>query len=353
MYRFCLLLYGLFVSHVVLAERDIERVGEAISHPWGMDAIDERTVLVTSRQGSLFKIDIPSSQTSEVRGIPDSVAIGQGGLLDVVVRNSDIYLCYTKQVATGRYTTAIFKAFLKNDRLSNGKDIFVSNHSSSAGYHFGCRLVIHDDELYASLGDRGDRFNAQMPDNHAGSIIRISLTGTAINSAQDDWLPEIHSIGHRNPQGMTLMPNGELWAHEHGPQGGDEINVIQRGRNYGWPVVSYGEEYGGGEIGLSYSPEGYTDPIWTWVPSIAPSGMSFYSGDMFPEIKGSLLVGSLKFRRIYSVKLNEKQQPISESIWLDKELGRIRDIAVMKDGSILVLNDQADGGLYRITEVKK
>jgi len=353
LYRFCLLLCGLFVSHVVLAERDIERVGEAISHPWGMDAIDERTVLVTSRQGAIFKIDIPSSQTDEVRGIPDSVAIGQGGLLDVAVRNGDVYLCYTKEVAPYRYTTAIFKAHLENDHLIDGKDLFVSNHSSSAGYHFGCRLVISDEQLYASLGDRGDRINAQMPDNHAGSIIRISLTGAAINSAQDDWLPEIHSIGHRNPQGMTLMPNGELWAHEHGPQGGDEINVIQRGSNYGWPVVSYGEEYGGGEIGLNYSPAGYVDPIWTWIPSIAPSGMSFYSGDMFPEIKGSLLVGSLKFRRIYSVVLNEKQQPISESIWLDKELGRIRDIAVMKDGSILVLNDQVDGGLYRIYEMKK
>lgn len=341
------------VSHVVLAERAIEKVSDAIAHPWGMDFIDEKMVLITSRQGALFKIDIPLHETEEIKGIPDSIAIGQGGLLDVAVRNSDIYLCYTKQVAPHRYTTAIFKARLENDRLINGKDLFVSNHSSSAGYHFGCRLVIGDDGLYASLGDRGDRLNAQKPDNHAGSIISISLAGTTLSNGQNDWLPEIHSIGHRNPQGMTLMPNGELWAHEHGPQGGDEINVIQQGGNYGWPVISYGEEYGGGEIGLNYSPDGYTDPIWTWIPSIAPSGMSFYSGDMFPEIKGSLLVGSLKFRRIYSVVLNEKQRPISESIWLDKELGRIRDIAVMKDGSILVLNDQVDGGLYRIYEVKK
>ena len=318
-----------------------------------MDFIDERKVLVTSRQGALFKVDIPTNETDEIKGIPDSVAIGQGGLLDVAVLKGDVYLCYTKEVAPSRYTTAIFKAHLENDRLINGKDLFVSNHSSSAGYHFGCRLVISDDQLYASLGDRGDRLNAQKPDNHAGSIIRISLTGTPINNAKDDWLPEIHSIGHRNPQGMTLMPNGELWSHEHGPQGGDEINVIQLGSNYGWPIISYGEEYGGGEIGLNHSPAGYIDPIWTWVPSIAPSGMNFYSGDMFPEIKGSLLVGSLKFRRIYSVALNEKKRPISESVWLDKELGRIRDIAVMKDGSILVLNDQVDGGLYRIYEVKK
>ena len=353
MYRFCLLLCAFLVSHALLAERAIEKVSDAIAHPWGMDFINEKTVLVTSRQGALFKIDIPSHETEEIKGIPDSIAIGQGGLLDVAVRNSDIYLCYTKQVAPHRYTTAIFKADLESDRLINGKDLFVSNHSSSAGYHFGCRLVIGDDGLYASLGDRGDRLNAQKPDNHAGSIISISLAGTTLSNGQNDWLPEIHSIGHRNPQGMTLMPNGELWAHEHGPQGGDEINVIQQGGNYGWPVISYGEEYGGGEIGLNYSPDGYTDPIWTWIPSIAPSGMSFYSGDMFPEIKGSLLVGSLKFRRIYSVVLNEKQRPISESIWLDKELGRIRDIAVMKDGSILVLNDQVDGGLYRIYEVKK
>ena len=219
-----------------------------------MDFIDERNGIGYQSSRALFKIDIPSNETDEIKGIPDSVAIGQGGLLDVAVRNSDVYLCYTKQVAPYRYTTAIFKAHLENDRLINGKDLFVSNHSSSAGYHFGCRLVISDDGLYASLGDRGDRLNAQKPDNHAGSIIRISLTGTAISNAQDDWLPEIHSIGHRNPQGMTLMPNGELWAHEHGPQGGDEINVIQRGSNYGWPVISYGEEYGGGEIGLNYSP---------------------------------------------------------------------------------------------------
>ena len=341
------------VSHALLAERAIEKISDAIAHPWGMGFIDEKTVLVTSRQGALFKIDILSNEIGEIKGVPNSLAIGQGGLLDVAVRNSDVYLCYTKQLMPYRYTTAIFKAHLEGDRLINAKDLFVSNHSSSSGYHFGCRMVISDDVLYASLGDRGDRLNAQKPDNHAGSIIRIPLNGIAITSAQDEWLPEIHSIGHRNPQGMTIMPNGELWAHEHGPQGGDEINVIQRGSNYGWPVISYGEEYGGGEIGLNYSPDGYIDPIWTWIPSIAPSGLSFYSGDMFPEIKGSLLVGSLKFRRIYSVKLNEEQRPISESIWLDKKLGRIRDIAVMKDGSILVLNDQVDGGLYRIHEVKK
>ena len=163
-----------------------------------------------------------------------------------------------------------------------------------------------------------------------------------------NWQNDIFSKGHRNPQGMALNPyNGEIWLHEHGPRGGDEINIVQSGLNYGWPKVSYGEEYSGGKIGLGTSAKGYEEPIWKWVPSIAPSGMAFYQGTMFPDLDGHLLVGSLKFRSLYLVAL-DNNRPISQSVLFQNVIGRIRDVDVAADGSIYLLNDEKDGGVYRV-----
>ena len=247
---------------------------------------------------------------------------------------------------------AIASATLDGFQLLKLKDIFVSNHRSPSGAHFGCRLVISGNHLYASLGDRGERKNAQNPSNHAGSIIRLNLAKPEPANSLQGWLPEIYSMGHRNPQGLALQPKtGLLWSHEHGPRGGDEINLIEQNGNYGWPTVSYGKEYIGGDIGLNSSPDGYTDPLWIWDPSIAPSGMTFYNGDMFPEWRGNLLVGALKFTSIYRIIIDpDSNLPVSEERLFNDEIGRVRDVEQANDGSILVLSDAPNGGLYRITQ---
>jgi glucose/arabinose dehydrogenase len=257
---------------------------------------------------------------------------------------------------------AIDSANIVNDKLIKRLTIFESNKPSWSGYHFGCRLEITNGQLYASLGERGNRYNSQDPSSHAGSIIRINFDGSVPNDNPklDGWAPENFSIGHRNPQGMKLNPETqEIWSHEHGPKGGDEINIIFSGNNYGWPVVSHGFEYGTEDkVSEHDSLPGFNDPEWVWIPSIAPSGMDFYpvasnEKTMFPDLQGNLLVGSLKFRRLYSISIHEDGLPESESILIDGTLGRIRDVAVAKDGSILILNDESSlskpgGGLYRI-----
>jgi glucose/arabinose dehydrogenase len=229
--------------------------------------------------------------------------------------------------------------------------------------------------IYASLGDRGERANGQNPATNAASIIRINLDGSvpADNPLLPGWAPENFTIGHRNPQGMAMHPRtGAIWTHEHGPRGGDEINIIRPadyegaqieasdgGGNYGWPAVSHGREYATGRrVSQHDSLPGYVDPVWVWDPSIAPSGMAFYpdaddgndTGRMFPEFEGHLLVGSLKFRRLYLVGLNEDGLPASERVIIDGQIGRIRDVAVAPPGpfagAILLLSDEAQGGLY-------
>lgn len=346
-------LLGLILACASTAQAfTIERIGGSISHPWGMAQISETEVLVTARAGALLHIDLATGIQQAVKPAPIVSSFRQGGMLDVAydADSKQVYICYSKPASSG-VGLAIASGRLEGARLEGLEDIFVSNHSSGSGAHFGCRLVLDGEYLYASLGDRGDRENAQDTANHAGSILRFNLQTPERGNTQEGWLPEHYSIGHRNPQGMALQPNtGLLWAHEHGPRGGDEINLIQQNKNYGWPVVSYGKEYVGGDIGLDYSPQGYEDPVWIWDPSIAPSGMSFYDGAMFPEWQGSLLVGALKFTSIYRVEFDpETNRPIAEERLFNGEFGRVRDVEQAFDGSILVLSDAPDGGLYRIS----
>lgn len=340
----------------------LEAIGPALEHPWGMDFLDDTKLLVTERVGGLQLIDLSTGAASKITNLPEVVAERQGGLLDVLVDQDSLYLCYAKQQKDG-VVTAIDRAILSGTQLEYRQTIFMTNTPSRSAIHFGCRLAAQDGYLFASLGDRGTREHAQNPDIHAGSIIRISLKdkAQADDPEASSWLAETFSIGHRNPQGLAIHPDtGALWSHEHGPKGGDEINIIKSGNNYGWPVVSHGREYMSGlRVSKFDSLDGYVDPKWVWVPSIAPSGMAFYpakdgSSAMFPELSGSLLVGSLKFRRLYQVMLDEDGMPKSETILIDKTLGRIRDVAVAKDGSILLLNDAGrsanpPGGLYRIS----
>ena len=337
----------------------IEQIGGPIEHPWGVAQISENEVLVTVRAGEVLRVALDTGQQAALQPVPLVASFRQGGMLDVAYdpATSEVYLCYSKPVAGGA-TVAVATAELKGTQLEGLTDIFVSNHRASAGVHFGCRLALTGDHLFASLGDRGDRDNSQDATSHAGSIVRIDRGSPQTKNqvlqranSQPEWLPEIYSIGHRNPQGLALQPKtGLLWAHEHGPRGGDEINLIQQNQNYGWPTVSYGKEYVGGEIGLSYSPEGFQDPLWIWDPSIAPSGMTFYDADMFPEWQGDLLVGALRFTSIYRVEFDaQTNRPVSEQRLFNGEFGRVRDVEQAWDGSLLVLSDAPDGGLFRVS----
>jgi len=346
----------------VRAEKiQIEKIGPTLKNPWGMDFINESELLVTEKRGRIFRINISNGSFFEIENVPKVASSRQGGLLDIIYNEGIVYYCYSKDTAEG-VVLAIDRAFILDDKLEKTKTIFESNNPSWSSYHFGCRLEISKGKLFATLGDRGDRSNAQDASNHAGSIIRLNLNGSIPpdNPKLEGWASEIFSIGHRNPQGLKLNPETkEIWSHEHGPRGGDEINLVIAGENYGWPLVSHGFEYGSSDKVSEYeSLPGYNDPEWFWVPSIAPSGMDFYpsngtSSDMFPELKGNLLVGSLKFKRLYSISFNESGMLESESILIDSTLGRIRDVAIAEDGAILILNDESSlsrpqGGLYRV-----
>ena len=368
----------------------IERVGPTLSHPWGMEFLDHDTVLVTERGGRLLRIDLADGKATQITGVPRVYARRQGGLLDVATIDGHVYLCYAA-LLDGGSATAIDRAVLDGNRLVKRQTIFTGNETSRSGHHFGCRMQLTGGMIYASLGDRGERANGQNPATNAASIIRINLDGSvpAGNPRLPGWAPENFTIGHRNPQGMAMHPHtGAIWTHEHGPRGGDEINIIRPadhegsrdgaedagtgngGGNYGWPSVSHGREYATGRrVSQHDSLPGYVDPVWVWDPSIAPSGMAFYpdagggtdnasspgshmlpEAGMFPEFAGHLLVGSLKFRRLYLVELDEDGLPASERVIIDGQIGRIRDVAVAPSGpfagAILLLSDEAQGGLY-------
>ena len=351
------------------AAATIERIGPPMAHPWGMEFLDHDTVLVTLRGGRLMRIDLSDGKATEITGVPDVFNRRQGGLLDVAMIDGHVYLCYSA-VLNGKSSTAIDRAVIEGNALVRRQTIFTGNNLARSGHHFGCRLQVTGGMIYASLGDRGDRDNAQDPATHAGSLIRINLDGSIphINPKPDGWAPEIFSIGHRNPQGMAMHPRtGDIWTHEHGPRGGDEINILRpdkdAGANYGWPKVSHGREYATGlRVSRNDSLPGYVDPVWVWIPSIAPSGMAFYpdyapgndgGGGMFPDFRGHLLVGSLKFRRLYLVELGPDGRPAGERVILDGRIGRIRDVAVAPEGphqgQIMLLSDESQGGLWRLT----
>ena len=267
----------------------LELVGRPLQHPWGMDFLNHDEVLITERPGRIVKVVISSGNTTLVTGVPKVFAQGQGGLLDIVVdkqnkgNETNVYFCYSFRGSKG-IGTAIDKGIFREDEIVNIESLFVSNHLLNSRKHFGCRLLIIKDTLFATLGDRGKKDTTQDKKNHSRAVIRIPL-----NIGKNPKLKRnitIFSIGHRNPQGLALNPNtNQIWNHEHGPREGDEINILVEGQNYGWPLVTSGKEYLGGKIGIGTSSPYHVSPIWTWIPSIAPSGMAFYDKSMFNEFK--------------------------------------------------------------------
>lgn len=349
-----------------------QRVAYGLDHPWSLAFLPGGQMLITERPGRLRVVDKDGTLRRPVSGVPDVAAQGQGGLLDVIVdsdfaANRTIYFCFAQAAADGGgNSTALARARLAQelDRLEDVKVIFSQRPKYASSAHFGCRIVEGrrdgkaDGTLYLTLGDRFRRMaDAQTLDNHHGKIVRIDKSGAVPKDnpfvSVGGALPEIWSYGHRNLQGAALAPDGRLWVHEHGPQGGDEINLPAPGRNYGWPVITYGENYGGGKIGEGNSrKDGMEQPVHYWVPSIAPSGMAFLSGTRYgPAWQGNLFVGALAGRHLARIEWRYEGSAVKvmrESRLLVDLGERIRDVRQGPDGLLYVLTDSSAGSLIRL-----
>jgi aldose sugar dehydrogenase len=361
----------LIVSGAITSAQTVrpEVVASGLQHPWAVAFLPEGRFLVTERPGFLRVIEPTGAVGEPVKGLPSVVAEGQGGLLDVVLdadfaRNQTLFFCFSEAGAGGN-GTALARARLSDDlsRLEGVKVIFRQIPKVRSSAHFGCRIVESrtegraDGRLFLTLGERYHRKeDAQKLDNHLGKVVRIHKDGSVPLDnpfvGRPGALPEIWSYGHRNPQGAALAPDGTLWIHEHGPQGGDEINLPKAGQNYGWPVVTFGENYGGGQIGEGLTAKaGMTAPLHYWVPSIAPSGMAFLTGERYGQAwVGNLFVGSLKFGYLNRIEL---ARPFSGKVVNEYPLladggERIRDVRQGPDGLLYLLTDQARGRLIRL-----
>jgi glucose/arabinose dehydrogenase len=331
-----------------------------LDHPWSLAFLPDGRLLVTERPGRLRTVGKDGRLDPRAVGaLPAGVVEhGQGGLLDVALHprfaeNGWVYLSYAARDGTG-VGTEVARGRLAGDRLVDVETIFRMQPKSGGGRHFGSRLVFdRAGYLFVTLGDRGEQDRAQKLDDHAGKIVRLHDDGRvpADNpfAQRAGAKPEVWSLGNRNVQGAAMHPRtGVLWAHEHGPQGGDEVNVIRGGTNYGWPVITYGVNYGiGTKIGEGTSKPGMAQPIHYWVPSIAPSGMAFYDGDRFPRWKGDLFVGALRDQMLVRLRL-DGEKVVKEERMLQRALGRIRDVRAGPDGLIYLLTDEPDGKLVRL-----
>lgn len=339
-------------------------INNELTQPWGMDFLPGKKLLVTEKAGDIKLIDLTTGTLKDISGSkPESVVQGQGGLLDLAIdpdfkTNPWVYFSYAAK-GEGGFGTEVGRAMLKENRLINFETLFVATPKKSSRYHFGSRLVFDDKKLlYISLGDRGDRHEAQNSNNHIGTIVRINRDGSIPKNnpfVTDKSIPdEIYSYGHRNVQGIVFdEENKRLWATEHGPQGGDELNIIKPGLNYGWPKITYGKEYGSGRsIGDGVTAKNIEAPLWQWTPSIAPSGLAIYRGDMFPAWKGNILAGALKYQLIARMSYNGKSVAEEERLF-EQDLGRIRDVAVDEEGAVYVLIDSSKSEILKITPVNK
>ncbi len=329
-----------------------------LEQPWSLAFLPDGRMLVTEKAGRLRIVRDGTLDPQPVAGLPEVTVHGQGGLMDVALHprfseNGLVYLSYAARGSDG-VGTEVARGRLAGHQLENVQVIFRQSPKGSRGQHFGSRLVFdRQGLLYITLGDRGEMARAQKPDDHAGSVIRLHDDGRVPKDnpfvGQPGWKPEKFTLGNRNQQGAALHPTtGALWTHEHGPQGGDEVNVIRAGANYGWPVITYGVNYGiGTRIGEGTSKAGMEQPLHKWVPSIAPSGMAFYMGDRFPKWRGDLFVGALRAELLVRLKL-DGEKIVHEERLLKGALGRIRDVRAGPDGLIYLLTDESRGVLARL-----
>jgi glucose/arabinose dehydrogenase len=328
----------------------LEEVATGLGIPWGMVMLDRGQLLITEREGRIQRLDLNSGELTKISGLPELTSSGQGGLLDVASEGpyqpgNWLYFTYS-QGPRRQMTTVLARAKLQANRMVDWQELLVTKAVSSTGRHFGSRIVFDGQgHLFFSVGDRGERPNGQDLKTHAGSIIRLKLDGTVPDDnpfvGRNDALAEIWSYGHRNPQGLAYdRDKQQLWAIEHGPRGGDEINLIRRGENYGWATVSHGKEYWGPlAVGEATSMPGMVDPIKVYTPSIAPGSLLLYSGDAFPKWRGNLLSGALKLQHLNRVVFDSAGQAVKEERLLQDLAERIRAVLQSPEGWIYLSTD--------------
>ena len=321
----------------------LETVAADIANPWGMTWLPDGSMLVTEKSGILYHIK--NNQKTEIKNVPEVYNRGQGGLLDIAVHpkyvtNGWIYITYSSTEGGGEGgNTKLIRAKLENESLVQIESLYKAMPNTTKGQHFGSRIVFDNEGyLYFSVGDRGEHYvNPQDINRDGGKIYRLNDDGSIPKDnpfvGKAGAKEAIYTYGNRNPQGMAKNPlTGAIWLHEHGPKGGDEINIVKKGANYGWPVVTYGIDYSGATISEESQKAGIEDPIYYWVPSIAPSGMTFVTGDLYPDWKGHLLVGSLKFQYLELLELKGNEVVGRQKIATD--IGRVRNVAQGPDGYI-------------------
>lgn len=337
-------------------------IAEGLDHPWALGFLPDGRMLVTERSGQL-RIISDGVAGEPIVGTPNVYNEGQGGLLDLALApdfetSGQIYLTFSERAGDAGLQrgqgTAVLSARLvlegDSGHLEDSQVIFRMNRFTTTNRHFGSRVVIgNDGNLFVTLGERGDQDRAQDFGDLAGAIVRIAPDGSvpSDNPKPEGWAPELWSKGHRNPQGATLRDDGVLFTVEHGARGGDEVNMPQPGANYGWPVITYGVDYSGVPIGVGTEKAGLEQPLHYWDPSISPSGLDFYDGELLPEWQGDLLAGGLSGQLLVRLDM-EGDTVVSEERLFEGQLGRIRDVRVGPDGAIYLLTDEDNGRLIRV-----
>ena len=336
----------------------VTAVASGLSHPWSLAFLPDGRMLVTERPGRLRYVTREGALSDPIAGVPEVYAEGQGGLLDVILdpafeKNSTIYISYAEPAAGDTNGTAVARARLDGGQLTDLKVIFRQQPKVASKNHFGSRLVFaRDGNLFVTTGERNsERAKAQDLTTDLGKILRITPDGGVPPDnpfvGRKDALPEIWSYGHRNSQGATLNPDtGQLWAIEHGPRGGDEINIPAAGKNYGWPIITYGREYSGPAIGEGTAKAGMEQPIHYWVPSIAPSGMTFHDGHGFPGWKRQLFVGALAAQQLVRLEVTPEGKVNKEERYAIGK--RVRDVREGPDGALYLVTDEDAGEILRV-----
>lgn len=339
----------------------LEQVADGLGIPWGISFLSANHLLVTERNGAVRLVEIDNGEVSMLNNVPDVLAKGQGGMMDIALspnykKDGWIYFTYVKEVK-GQGATVLSRAKLVARRFSNWQELLVTKSTTEESHHFGSRITFDEHgHVFFSVGDRGVRKNAQDLSNHAGSILRLNLDGSVPEdnpfSTNKQLLPEVWSYGHRNPQGLAYDAGNErLWLIEHGPRGGDEINLIHSGANYGWPVISYGKEYWGPiAVGEGTHRKGMEQPVKVYIPSIAPGSLLLYSGNALPDWKGNLLSGALKLQHINRIVLSKQGEVLKEERLLEDLDERIRALAQSPQGWLYFSTDS--GKIFRLRPVE-
>ena len=348
---FFIILFFANFSILNSTEIKLEKIIDNLNKPWSLSFIDEKKLILTEKSGKLLLLNLKSRNITEIKHNLDILEHGQGGLLDVLYKNQEVYISYSENRGNQKSSTSVAKGKISEVNIKF-KNIFRAEPPIDSGYHFGSRMIIKGSHIFISAGERGEGMIAQDFSKHPGSIIRINLDGSIPNDNpkfknKKEWLPEIFQIGVRNPQGMALSPfDKKIYLTNHGAKGGDWFGTSNYGENYGWKILGWGgTNYSGSKIGPKWKP-GYTKAIKYWVPSIAVSALVIYEGKTFNEWNGDALIASLKDKSLRKIKY-DKNEFINEEIIFKGNIGRIRDIKIHKEtGDLYMLSDK--GELWRM-----